>query len=102
MASISLDGIEAESTVVLYEPRSGRIVHVHHVVTIRGATHPDATEIERSALAQLSPALSPGKLLALHVSPEEFTARRLLRVDPQTMTLLKLPVQPSHPDIKIR
>ena len=29
-----------ESFVVLYEPKSGRIVHTHKVVTMSGGEHP--------------------------------------------------------------
>jgi hypothetical protein len=100
MASIALRGIDSESTVVLYEPAGGRIVHVHHVVTVEGGAHPDETAIERAALGHLSPAPTRGNILPLHVPSEAFTAGRLFRVDPQKKALIELPIQPLHPEIR--
>jgi len=101
MKSISPDGIEDESTVVLYEPEGGHIVHVYHVVTIKGGVHPPPKEVERSALAHLSPAQLGQKILALHVPTEAITAGRLFRVDPEKRSLIELPVQPSRSGFKI-
>jgi len=102
VASISLDGIAGESTVVLYEPSGGQIVHVRHVVTMKGGVHPDAEALERGALAALS-RIHPGtKVLALEVPPDTFASERLVRVDPGKRVLIDLPVQPRHrPGLRI-
>src|SRR4051794_41753364 len=38
------------SMVVLYDPKSGAIVHSHQVVTHPGGVHPDAQALEKQAL----------------------------------------------------
>jgi hypothetical protein len=102
MSSIALDGIAGESTIVLYEPAGGQIVHVHHVVTMNGGTHPDAEALERGALAALSRIHPGAKVLALEVPPDTFARERLVRVDPGRRVLVDLPVQPrQRPGLRI-
>ena len=37
------------SMVVLYDPKTGDIVHTHQAVTTRGGTHPDQATLEKLA-----------------------------------------------------
>ncbi len=48
--------VEADSTCVIFEARSGRIRHTHRVVTLRGGRHPDTKEMVRVARDHLQQA----------------------------------------------
>ncbi|MGB9366768.1 MAG: hypothetical protein WCE79_12240 [Xanthobacteraceae bacterium] len=73
------------SMVVLYDPKSGAIVHSHQVVTARGAVHPDAQAIEREALEQAAHARKASVSAAfLHVNPREIDLAAAHVVDVKT------------------
>ncbi len=92
MAAISSIEIEKESVVVLYEARMGNVLHVHHVVTVKGGKHPDDETIERDARAMLT-AIQPKVLkdvLSLHVPPDSLQPGHFFKVDPEKRTLIEL------------
>jgi hypothetical protein len=77
------------SMVVLYDPKSGAIVHSHQVVTSRGGVHPDAPTLERQALehaAHVRKAPVQG-VAVLHVNPQEFDFHATYTVDVNTKRL---------------
>jgi hypothetical protein len=88
--------VEKETMVVLYDPGTGKIAHVHHVVTTRGGRHPDGPEIERAAQEHAQEAASrrgvarPKKLSALHVDPRSFELNVPYKVDTKTLALVRL------------
>lgn len=95
MDSIVMPEIEHESMVVLYEPRTGRIVHRHEVVSTKGAEHPDERTREADAreqlrLAQPDAADAVAKVEALHVEPARWEADRVYRVDPKNRVLTEV------------
>jgi hypothetical protein len=71
------------SMVVLYDPKSGAIVHSHQVVTSRGGVHPDQPTLEKLALEHASHARkAPVQGVAvLHVNPHEFDFHAVYSVD---------------------
>jgi len=60
------------SMVVVYDPKTGHIVHRHEVITSRGGTHPDKPGIEKLVAAQLLAGrnISADGLAFLHVDPQ--------------------------------
>ena len=79
------------SMVVLYDPKTGDIVHTHQAVTTRGGTHPDPATLETLALGhatRVSNAPVTG-VAFLHVDPSEFEAAAHYTVDVRNRTLLK-------------
>jgi hypothetical protein len=77
---------------VLYDPKDGRIVHHHMVVTFPGAQKVDEKEIERRAherAARLGTDTSKAK--ALHFSARELNPSNRYKIDLRSMTLVELP-----------
>ena len=93
--------VDRRSTVVIYDERTGRIVHRHEVVTMRGGSHPDERTIEADAREELerSRAESSGqlsvrpessqRLAALHVDPARVKPGVTYRVDVQKRALVE-------------
>jgi hypothetical protein len=71
------------SMVVLYDPKSGAIVHSHQVVTHPGGVHPDAQALEKQALEHAGHAhKAPLQGMAvLHVNPRELDLEASYAVD---------------------
>jgi hypothetical protein len=105
MTTIASVEIAKESSLILFDPRSGDIVHVHHVVTLEGGKHPDDTAIERDAremLAAIQPQFAKD-VLSMHVPPDTFTPGRCFKVDPENRNLVELVVKedPRRPGRKV-
>lgn len=102
MSEIVIPEVEKESMVVLYEPRTGRIVHRHEVVSARGAVHPDERTQEEDAREQLRLARPDlraehqADVRALHVEPARWQPDRLYRVDPEKRALVEEPERPRR------
>lgn len=91
MSDIVIPEIENESMVVLYDRRTGRIVHRHEVVSTRGAEHPDEKTREQDAREQLrhaQPSLRV-KPEVLHVEPGRWKEDSIYRVDPDKRVLVE-------------
>lgn len=84
------DEIESWDLVVVYDPEDGRIVHTHHTVTWRGGEHPDRETQELTAAehAEAEAGAAPERVAFLHTDPREVDPEALLRVDPETRTLV--------------
>ena len=85
-----------ETIVVLFDPATGEIVHVSHVLSERGANHPDEATLEKDALAEAARVKQrrspmPSKPGILHVRPGSFERRVAYRVDVQKRALVKTP-----------
>jgi len=94
MASIGTLEVEHESLVVLYDPQTGRVVHQHQVVTMKGGQHPDEKTMEKEAMEQLSH-MQPGvtaKLSVLHVDPRALKPGALHKVDTAKHVLVEMPL----------
>ena len=83
--------IEAESMVVVYDAKTGGIVHAHYSVTHKGGKHPDRQALERDALEELSRAQPSftAKTAVLHVDPTRVTSGILYSVDAKKGALVE-------------
>jgi hypothetical protein len=91
-----------QSAVVLFDPGSGEIRHIHQVFTMQGGRHPSEEDIELEArrhaadtpipFLALGARAAPGRLEALHVDPTELkvsylgvdvAARKLVLIPPE-------------------
>jgi hypothetical protein len=85
----------SEMICVLYTPQDGRIVHTHSVITLNGGQTVSAEEVERRARERVvQVGKKPEGLLALHLTPDEYSESTPWRVDPQTRKLVK--IEPPH------
>lgn len=97
MPTISTLDVTRESGVVIYDAKTGAIVHRHEVVTVAGGTHPDDKAIEAEALALFAQA-QPGqkaKTAVLHFDPRTLAPDRLHKVDVAARKLVEIQVKPA-------
>jgi hypothetical protein len=87
--------VERESLVVLYDPGTGRIVHMHNAVTVNGGRHPDQKTMEKDALEQLSLAQPDFKerVELLEVDASTLKEGTLYRVDTKKRVLVETVVK---------
>jgi hypothetical protein len=101
MKHIGTFEVEHESTVLVYHPDSGDILHYHHVVTMRGGKHPDKQTLEKHAMAQFSQAQPhiTTKMAALHVKSSDIRPNAFYRVDTANQSLVEVskPQRSSRP-----
>ena len=81
------------SMVVIYDPKTGHIIHSHEVVTARGGTHPDQATMQKQAAEYLSRGrnLSANGMAFLHVDPRDLELEDFYVVDLQTKSLKAVP-----------
>lgn len=98
MANIGTAGVEKESGVFIYDAKTGRVLHRHEVVTLRGGTHPTDKEIEREAVALFSASASTfkGATGILHFDPRPLKPDTLYKVDVKTRALVEQPIKPRR------
>jgi len=80
--------------VVLYDPRDGKIAHIHGSAVDAGSTLPDHATIEKEARDYLARYADKGrprtrKLSVLHVDPKSFKPRASYKVDPKKRVLVE-------------
>jgi hypothetical protein len=83
----------AEHTFLIYESRSGEIVHGHKAVILPFTDAPSVDQLEREALELAADATGqdPGRLTALRVKFDELTPGERYRVNPDTHRLEPAP-----------
>jgi hypothetical protein len=84
-----------ESIVVLYDPATGDIHHVHHVISDPGADHPDDATMEKEAAHDAAKVKHrrtklPAAPAFLHVKPGSFQLSSIYKVDHQKRALIKV------------
>lgn len=93
---MSLGPLQISQThaVVVYDPASGEVRHIHHVTVIQGAKAPATHEMEKRALdlAKRLGGHDPSRLKALQIAPENLKPRMKHRVDVKTLKLVSEPV----------
>jgi hypothetical protein len=79
------------SMVIIYDPKTGDIVHTHQAVTTRGGAHPDQTTLEKLAADHASRAknTSMDGMAFLHVDPQEFDFGARYSIDVRSRSLVK-------------
>jgi hypothetical protein len=91
-ATKDVQDFEHASTVVVYDPDNGQIVHIHHCVTSHGGQHPNEEALEKAALEFASRGKAPAtKLSVLHVDPSRFKRDTYYQVDTQMRSLVEIP-----------
>ncbi len=85
--------VQSDRACVVYDPETGRIHHVHRVVTLRGGAEPQPHEIEARAREL---ATKKGKdalrLKTLMVAPENLRSGAKHRIDVKTNSLVSEPI----------
>jgi hypothetical protein len=85
--------VEHESLVVLHDPKSGQILHLHAVQTMRGGAHPDEKTREADARAQLARGrhTAVANIAVLHADPKSIKPGTGYKVDIQKRVLVEVP-----------
>jgi len=90
--------MKAEGSVVcvLYDPATGRILHMHQVTTFPGGRTLARSEIEaRTFDLAKNAGVDVSKAKALHVRPEDYTPGVPHKVDVQSLRLVARPLPAS-------
>jgi hypothetical protein len=81
--------VRSARACVVYDAESGRVHHVHQVVTFEGGREPDEHEVEAHALALVRKrGFHAGNLMVLHVAHDAIQPRTLYAVDVRTRSLV--------------
>jgi argonaute-like protein implicated in RNA metabolism and viral defense len=81
--------IQGERCCIVFESASGKIRHVHRVITMLGGTERGEKEIAERALALAKKHGATGaKLDVIHIDPKTVEARGHYRVDLKNRTLV--------------
>jgi hypothetical protein len=82
--------LEQAKICILYDPKDGRIVHTHEVVTFPGGRKVNDEEVKARAFKNATVSgKRTSKLKALHVSPEDFDRTSTYTVDLKSLALIK-------------
>ncbi len=83
--------VSAKSCVV-YDKVKGRILHVHHVLTIEGAQEASDSDVEKKAVElATSRGIKPAKISVLSVDPKLLESHARYKVDVKKRVLVELP-----------
>ena len=73
---------------VVYDARTGDIVHVHHDISLNKGPYPGEAEVEAAALAQVQKrGRNMGDMKTLHAQPHDFKPHARYKVNPQRRAL---------------
>lgn len=87
--------VKSVGSCVLFDPKTGAIHHVHHVVTMEGAAETSEAELEKETVgAARRLGLGTARLRVLHVAQDAFAERAHYSVDLRNRTLHKEPLPP--------
>jgi hypothetical protein len=78
------------NTVIVYDPKDGRIVHTHYFATVESGTPPTETHMGEAALKFASPQDGKHKLAVLHHGKEPLKPQIAYRVDVNTSRLVEV------------
>jgi hypothetical protein len=86
---------------VLYDPNSGRILHIHQIIVLEGGDTPTEADVDKTARAVLGERdAESAKALALHLPHADYKPHTAYTVDVATRTLIERAVprrRPSRP-----
>jgi hypothetical protein len=89
---------EALQVLVVYDVKTGAIVHRHHVVTLPGAPRRSKEELEARALELVRSLTGTNKDLAvLHADPQAFLEPVEYRVDPKKQEFVRRQLTKAMP-----
>jgi hypothetical protein len=81
--------VESEKACVVYEAKTGRIVHLHRVITLRGGKAPSASAMEARALELAGQRSASVKVL--HLEADSVQSGSAYKVDLKKMKLVQSP-----------
>ena len=79
--------IASQQLCVVYDPRTGKILHVHQVITLEGASAPKPEKVAARAMELAGKLIAPGissrrqQMRTLNASPEAFAEPGAKKVD---------------------
>jgi len=83
--------LESSYAVALYDPKDGKIRHMHHVITLENASKTEPQLLERDAIANAKRVgHNTDGLKVLHI-PNFGDPTSMYRVDVERKTLIKMP-----------
>lgn len=86
--------VESDRICAVYDAKTGRIHHLHRVITLKGGPSPSPAEIEARAIElAMEKGKSSAKFKTLHLSPEQLHPGARHKVDPKTGSLISKPVK---------
>ena len=86
--------LESDQACAVYDANTGRIEHVHRVVTLKGGTNPEPGEIEARAMEFAAQnAKKTSQLKTLLVSPEQLHPGTAHKVDLKTGSIISKPLK---------
>jgi hypothetical protein len=86
--------VQSDQACVVYDAQTGRIHHVHRVVTLRGGAEPPQDTIEARALELAAKkGRNVSQLKTLMVPPERLHPGATHKVDPDTSSLVSEPIR---------
>ena len=84
--------VQSDRACVVYDSKTGRILHVHRVITLRGGEDPTKPQIEARALELMTKGKKKApKVKTLFVNPESLRAGAVHRVNVRTRALVSKP-----------
>jgi hypothetical protein len=82
--------VDSEQACVVYEAKTGRVVHLHRVITLRGGKGPSKDAMEARAL-ELAGGGSRAEVKVLHLDPESLQSGSAYKVDLKKLQLVQSP-----------
>jgi hypothetical protein len=93
----SAPAVSSVDVTALYDPRDGRVIHMHHFIVLEGAERRTREEQQRSAReSALRLGCNVEGLEVLHVADFQPTGKTY-RVDLEARALVETPVTPRKP-----
>jgi hypothetical protein len=80
--------VASDQACVVYDTKTGRIQHVHRVITLRGGDEPKRSEIETRAIDAARKSSSKLQLKTLVVPSEQLHSGATHKVDPKKRLLV--------------
>jgi len=82
--------VESEKACVVYEAKTGRVIHLHRVITLRGGKAPSANAMEARAL-ELVRQRSGASVKVLHLEADSVQSGGAYKVDLKKLKLVQSP-----------
>jgi hypothetical protein len=82
--------VESHQACVVYEAKTGRVVHLHRAITLRGGKAPTKSAMEARAL-ELAGGGSRAAVKVLHLDPESVQSGSAYKVDLKKLKLVQSP-----------
>jgi len=86
--------IESDQACAVYDANTGRVEHLHRVITLKGGTKPERSKIEARAMEFATEnAKKTSQLKTLLVSPEQLHLGTAHKVDLKTGSIISKPLK---------